>query len=78
MNFITIIRKNKLTIFSKREILKIDDFVKSPLIVMPDVIRHPEPIEFTGFRCLPLAVTRPGRARPAQGQARTPIRGSSE
>jgi len=30
-----------------------DGFVKSPLIVMPDLIRHPEPVEFTGFRLPP-------------------------
>jgi hypothetical protein len=43
----------------------------------PDLIRHPEPIVFTGFRCLPLALAL-GLARPAQGQARTLIRGSPE
>jgi hypothetical protein len=31
----------------------VDGLVKSPLIVMPDLIRHPEPIEFTGFRLPP-------------------------
>jgi hypothetical protein len=31
----------------------IDAFVKSPRIVMPDLIRHPELIEFTGFRLSP-------------------------
>jgi hypothetical protein len=30
--------------------INIDGFVKSPRIVMPDLIRHPELIEFTGFR----------------------------
>jgi hypothetical protein len=30
-----------------------DGFVKSPRIVMPDLIRHPEQAEFTGFRLLP-------------------------
>jgi len=33
--------------------IKIDGFVKSPIIVMPDLIRHPEPVEFTGFRLPP-------------------------
>jgi hypothetical protein len=32
---------------------KIDNFVKSPEFVMPDLIRHPEGIEFTGFRPSP-------------------------
>jgi len=32
---------------------KLDGFVKSPIIVMPDLIRHPEPVEFTGFRLPP-------------------------
>jgi hypothetical protein len=31
----------------------LDAFVKSPEIVMPDLIRHPEHIEFTGFRLSP-------------------------
>jgi len=31
----------------------IDGFVKSPKTVMPDLIRHPEIIEFTGFRLSP-------------------------
>jgi hypothetical protein len=31
----------------------VDDLVKSFDIVMPDVIRHPEVIEFTGFRLSP-------------------------
>jgi hypothetical protein len=35
------------------EFIKFDGFVKSLLIVMPDLIRHPEPIEFTGFRLPP-------------------------
>jgi hypothetical protein len=35
-----------------KEIL-LDRLVKSPLIVMTDLIRHPEPIEFTGFRLPP-------------------------
>jgi len=31
----------------------LDGFVQSPIIVMPDLIRHPEPVEFTGFRLPP-------------------------
>jgi hypothetical protein len=31
----------------------IDCFVKNPRIVMPDLIRHPENIENTGFRLSP-------------------------
>jgi len=31
----------------------LDAFAKSPLIVMPDLIRHPEAFEFTGFRLSP-------------------------
>ena len=31
----------------------IDALVKSPIIVMPDLIRHPEVVEFTGFRLSP-------------------------
>ena len=30
-----------------------DNLVKSPKTVMPDLIRHPEVIEFTGFRLSP-------------------------
>ncbi|MEA1947656.1 MAG: hypothetical protein U9N83_10200 [Thermodesulfobacteriota bacterium] len=30
--------------------VKVDGFVKSPNTVMPDLIRHPELIEITGFR----------------------------
>jgi len=37
----------------KKPWLNVDGLVKSPLIVMPDLIRHPEPIEFTGFRLPP-------------------------
>jgi hypothetical protein len=33
--------------------LKINELVKSLEIVMPDLIRHPERIEFTGFRLSP-------------------------
>jgi len=32
---------------------KVDNLVKSPKTVMPDLIRHPEVIEFTGFRLSP-------------------------
>jgi len=32
---------------------KFDNLVKSPKTVMPDLIRHPEVIEFTGFRLSP-------------------------
>jgi len=35
------------------EFVNFDKVVKSLLIVMPDLIRHPEPIEFTGFRLPP-------------------------
>jgi len=31
----------------------VDELVKSLEIVMPDLIRHPERIEFTGFRLPP-------------------------
>jgi hypothetical protein len=31
----------------------VNSFVKSPQIVMPDLIRHPEAIEITGFRLSP-------------------------
>jgi hypothetical protein len=31
----------------------LDGLVKSPKPVMPDLIRHPEVIEFTGFRLSP-------------------------
>jgi len=34
-------------------IFKIDGLVKSPKTVMPDLIRHPEVLEFTGFRLSP-------------------------
>jgi len=34
-------------------IAQIDEIVKSLEIVMPDLIRHPERIEFTGFRLSP-------------------------
>jgi hypothetical protein len=32
---------------------KADKLVKSPKTVMPDLIRHPERIEITGFRLSP-------------------------
>jgi hypothetical protein len=35
------------------EIIKIDGVVKSLRIVMPDLIRHPEGLEFAGFRLSP-------------------------
>jgi len=34
-------------------LLNLDLLVKSPKTVMPDLIRHPEVIEFTGFRLSP-------------------------
>jgi hypothetical protein len=33
--------------------MKYDSFVKSPQIVMPDLIRHPEGVDITGFRLSP-------------------------
>jgi len=33
--------------------IKFDGVVKSPKLVMPDLIRHPEHIENTGFRPTP-------------------------
>jgi hypothetical protein len=33
--------------------INLDALVKSPKIVMPDLIRHPEVVEFTGFRLSP-------------------------
>jgi hypothetical protein len=39
-------RNDTVKLLMKRNI---DGFVKSPLTVMPDLIRHPEPVEFTGF-----------------------------
>jgi hypothetical protein len=38
---------------TKNEYCNFDGFVKCPRIVMPDLIRHPEPIEVTGFRLSP-------------------------
>ncbi|MDI6687229.1 MAG: hypothetical protein QME06_03310 [Desulfobacterales bacterium] len=35
------------------ELVNFDGLVKSLEIVMPDLIRHPERIEFTGFRLSP-------------------------
>jgi hypothetical protein len=45
----------KIDITSPEDLVisKLDEFVKSPEIVMPDLIRHPEHIEFTGFRLSP-------------------------
>jgi hypothetical protein len=34
-------------------VLNLDGLVKSPKTVMPDLIRHPEVIGFTGFRLSP-------------------------
>jgi hypothetical protein len=40
--------------YEVEELLKNNILVKSPLIVMPDLIRHPEtPIELAGFRLSP-------------------------
>ncbi|MEW6327165.1 MAG: hypothetical protein AB1487_06170 [Thermodesulfobacteriota bacterium] len=41
-------RSQRDTIF--RYATDVDEFVKSPEIVMPDLIRHPEHIEFARFR----------------------------
>jgi len=38
---------------SENSDFKINNLVKSPKTVMPDLIRHPEVIEFTGFRLSP-------------------------
>jgi hypothetical protein len=35
------------------ETVKFDGIVKSPTTVMPDLIRHPEDTEITGFRLSP-------------------------
>jgi len=40
---------NYLLLTVKENIIKLDGFVKSPLLVMPDLIRHPEAVEFTGL-----------------------------
>jgi len=40
-------------LFSGYHHFNYDELVKSPLIVMPDLIRHPEHIDFTGFRRSP-------------------------
>ena len=37
----------------KNSLFLIDGLVKSPKTVMPDLIRHPEVIGFTGFRLSP-------------------------
>jgi len=52
----------KTRFYGEKNTSKFDKLVKSLPIVMPDLIRHPEPIEFTGFQRLP----------------RTTIRGSPE
>ena len=36
-----------------KNLSNVDNLVKSPKTVMPDLIRHPEVIEFTGFRLSP-------------------------
>ena len=36
-----------------KRVLDFDSPVKSPSAAMPDLIRHPEPLEFTGFRLSP-------------------------
>jgi hypothetical protein len=49
-------RKTTIPFFIKSEIFqfyKDEKLVKSPKTVMPDLIRHPEVIEFTGIRLLP-------------------------
>jgi hypothetical protein len=33
--------------------MKVDELVKSPKTLMPDLIRHPELVEFTGFQLSP-------------------------
>jgi len=33
--------------------INFDELVKSPLFVIPDLIRHPEAVDFTGFRLSP-------------------------
>ncbi|XPS87478.1 uncharacterized protein Dvar_54960 [Desulfosarcina variabilis str. Montpellier] len=37
----------------KFQVLSVDELVKSAWLVMPDLIRHPEHIEKTGFRPTP-------------------------
>jgi len=44
----------KISLFKDlSDLLKFDNLAKSLEIVMPDLIRHPERIEFTGFRLSP-------------------------
>jgi len=33
--------------------MKVDELVKSPKTLMPDLIRHPELVEFTSFQLSP-------------------------
>ena len=42
-----------LSFIKKIEFINFDKLVKSPKTVMPDLIRHPELIEITGFRLSP-------------------------
>jgi hypothetical protein len=51
--FETISNDKKTNFKTMREIVNFDGFVKSPQIVMPDLIRHPERIDITGFRLSP-------------------------
>jgi hypothetical protein len=44
---------NNRVISTFYECINTDELVKSLEIVMPDLIRHPERIEFTGFRLSP-------------------------
>ena len=39
--------------FTFYESVNVDGFVKSPKTVIPDLIRYPEVVEFTGFRLPP-------------------------
>jgi len=52
---------------------KFHAFVKSPQVVMPDLIRHPEVFEFTGFRLSRLCHNSSSRPNPARrGTSRDP------
>ena len=48
-----VLRQVKCLKFKMPKVPKVDNLVKSPKTVMPDLIRHPEVIEFTGFRLSP-------------------------
>ncbi|MFH1674261.1 MAG: hypothetical protein ABIF87_12660 [Pseudomonadota bacterium] len=39
--------------YGMMEYWNVEELVKSLLIVMPDLIQHPEHIDFTGFRLSP-------------------------